>query len=184
MSLTLPGTTIEVSTYQHDTANRVLTNIFAMGGIVLSQICTMTGLEAHTVQNWVKRGFLSPPIHRQYSRRQFARVVMINMLRECMQIDHVVRLLSYVNGVLSREDDDSIDDSLLYGCFVNLVGQLEGEMPTREALGEACDAVLEDFIETIPDSKRRIRHVLLVMVYAFLSYRTKQQAELLLREVL
>ena len=69
---TPPGTTIEVSTLERDATHRIFSNIFAAGGVVLSQISHMTGLEPHTVQNWVKRGYLSPPKHRQYSERQFA----------------------------------------------------------------------------------------------------------------
>ena len=184
MGLLLPGTTIEVGSYANQTADYVLTNIFAAGGIVLSQMSTLTGLEAYTIQNWVKRGFLPPPVHRQYSRRQFTRVVIINMLKDSMKIDQVIKLLTYINGAMNREDDDTIEDPMLYHLFVNLLGQLEGEFPSREALKDACDKVLLDFHETVAHSRERIRTVLMVMVYAWLSTRSKQQAELLMRDMM
>lgn len=183
MGLFLPGTTIEVSSYANETADYVLKNIFSAGGIVLSQMTALTGLEAHTVQNWVKRGFLSPPVHRRYSRRQFTRVVIINMLKDSMRIDQAVRLLSYINGAMDREDDDSIEDPLLYRLFVNLLGQLEGEFPDRESLKTATSKVLEGFCEKVAGSRERIRLVLMVMVYAWLTARSKQQAELLMLDM-
>ena len=183
MQQTLPGTTIEVSSYKEDVADRVLTNIFAAGGIVLSQMATLTGLEPHTVQNWVKRGFLAPPVHRLYSKRQFTRVVLINMLRDSMKIDHIVDLLTFVNGELKREDDDRIDDSVLYNLFVNLRARMEGELPAQKSLDLVCDTLLASFEEKVPDSRRRIKRVLMVMVYAWISSRAKQTAEVLMKDL-
>ncbi|HML45801.1 MAG TPA: DUF1836 domain-containing protein, partial [Clostridia bacterium] len=71
-------------------------------------------LEAYTIQNWVRRGFISPPEHKRYSKRQFCRIALINALKDCMQMDSVTRLLTYINGNLSDESDDLIDDTLLY----------------------------------------------------------------------
>ena len=36
-------------------------DMFLAGGLTLSQVCQISGLEPYTVQNWVKRGFLSNP---------------------------------------------------------------------------------------------------------------------------
>ena len=55
----IPGTVLKA-----DKASNIEQQFSAMflgGGIVLSQVTGITGLEAYTVQNWVKRGFLSPP---------------------------------------------------------------------------------------------------------------------------
>ena len=184
MGMLLPGTTIEVSSYDNGSAENVLGNIFSAGGIVLSQMSILTGLEAHTVQNWVKRGFLSPPQHRQYSRGQFSRVVMINLLKDCMKIDQIVQLLTYINGKMDRDDDDLVEDSRLYSLFVDALSKLRGGFPTREAVKEACSSVLENFEEKIPQSLERIRTVLAVMVYAWYSTLAKQQTEILMRDTM
>ena len=84
MTTTLPGTTIEVSEMRKGISRQLFDGIFAAGGITLSQVCTMTGLEPYLIQNWVKRGFVSSPVKRLYSREQFARIVIINMLREAL----------------------------------------------------------------------------------------------------
>ena len=165
----LPGTTIEVTHIEKDGARHVLSHIFSAGGIVLSQLSHMTGLEPHTVQNWVKRGYLSPPRHRQYTERQFARVVIINLLRQSMQLDKIVDLLSYINGKLSDEADDCIDDPTLYNMFANLLCAIGEGYPSPEAIKAAAAAELEGFCERYAGDKKRIERVLSVMVYAYLS---------------
>lgn len=95
----LPGTTLEVDLSRENAADALLSPMFLTGGLVLSQVAQLTGLEPYTIQNWVKRGFLPPPVKKKYSRRQLCRIFIINMLRDSMQIERICRLLSYVNGV-------------------------------------------------------------------------------------
>ncbi len=178
---TLPGSAIEVSRLERDGARHVFSHIFSAGGVVLSQISHMTGLEPHTVQNWVKRGYLSPPQHRQYTERQFARVVIINLLRQSMQLERIVELLSYINGRLSDEADDRIDDPTLYNMFVNLLCSIGDGYPSPEAVGAAAKAELESFPERYAGDKKRIERVLTVMVYAHLSSAAKKRIDRLLR---
>ena len=183
MQYKLPGTTIEIRRYSRDVADTILENIFQCKGVVLSQVAVMTGVEPHDVQNWVKRGFLSPPRHRQYSRRQFTRVAIINMLRETMQIDSILRLLGYINGALDDESDDAIDDCELYNLFVNLLGRIGEQLPTEEELARHCDEELAQFTERIPDSRRRVKDVLMVMVYAYFSANAKRRVDMLMKEI-
>ena len=178
---TLPGTTIEVTSLEKDGACHVFSHIFSAGGVVLSQISRMTGLEPHTIQNWVKRGYLSPPKHRQYSERQFARVVIINLLRQSMQLDEIVDLLTYINGKLSDEADDSVDDPTLYRMFCNVLCAIGERYPTPEVIKDAAQSELADFAEREAGDKKRIEKVLSVMVYAYLSSAAKQRIDRLLR---
>ena len=113
----LPGTTIEVTLDKKGISNGVLSNIFMTGGLVLSQMSQLTGLEPYIIQNWIKRGFLSPPVRKQYSRRQFCRVVIINMLKESLQLEKIVSLLTYINGQLDDESDDLIKRKYLNLTF-------------------------------------------------------------------
>ena len=181
---TIPGTILHADRREAEQIPQKLEALFFGGGITLSQVTSITGLETHTVQNWVKRGFLSPPLHRQYSRGQFSRVVMINLLKDCMRIDQIVQLLTYVNGKMDREDDDSVEDSRLYSLFVDALARLRGGFPTRDAVKEACTKVLENFEEKVAQSRERIRTVLMIMVYAWYSTLAKQQAEILMRDIM
>ena len=58
---TLPGTTVETDLSRNDAAEALLSPLFLAGGLMLSQVSQLTGLEPHVIQNWVKRGFVSPP---------------------------------------------------------------------------------------------------------------------------
>ena len=178
---TLPGTTVEVSELRRDGAKNVLSHIFSAGGVVLSQVSRLTGLEPHAIQNWVKRGYLSKPQNRQYSERQLVRVVIINLLRESMQLDEIVDLLSYINGKLSDEADDRVDDPTLYNMFVNVLCAIGEKYPTPEVIKAAAEGELADFAERSAGDKKRIEKVLSVMVYAYLSSAAKQRIDSLLR---
>ena len=107
----LPGSTAEVDISRPGAADTLLTSMFLTGGLMLSQVAQFTGLEPYTIQNWVKRGFLSSPKNKKYSRRQLSRILIINMLRDALPLDAICRLLSYINGQLDQESDDIIDDS-------------------------------------------------------------------------
>ncbi|MDD4124188.1 MAG: DUF1836 domain-containing protein [Eubacteriales bacterium] len=165
MYTTFPGTTIEAGASQRskpDSAAEVLNNIFAAGGLVLSQVSSLTGLEYYIIQNWVKRGFLSPPVKKQYSKRQFCRIATINILKETLQIDMATKLLSYINGVLSDESDDLVDDFELYNYYVNMVFSDDGNTPPEESIKN----VLKNYKEPVPGALKRLSKVLLVMYYA------------------
>ena len=98
----LPGTTVEADLSQPHAAEKVLHPLFLPGGLMLSQVARLTGLEPYVIQNWVKRGFVSPPERKKYSRRQFCRILVINMLKDALQLEKICKVLSYVNGDLDR----------------------------------------------------------------------------------
>ena len=55
MLKTLPGATVEVDISNPQAADDILSSLFLTGGLMLSQVSQFTGLEPHTIQNWVKR---------------------------------------------------------------------------------------------------------------------------------
>ena len=75
MNWILPGTVLEMDREEADQAEARISALFLAGGMVLSQVTDLTGLEPYTVQNWVKRGFLPPPVRKRYSRRQLCRII-------------------------------------------------------------------------------------------------------------
>ena len=152
MAHCLPGTTVPADPDRLDGAEALLSPLFLAGGLTLSQVAQLTGLEPHMIQNWVRRGFVSPPQSKRYTRRQFSRILMISMLRSCMQLDKICALLSYVNGHLDDESDDLIDDWRLYGYAARLIVQARGEpLAGPEERRSWCARVLEDYQE--PDRK-------------------------------
>ncbi len=162
----LPGTKIEADISRNDT-EFILKSLFSMGGLVLSQVSRLSGVETHDVQNWVKRGFLSPPKQKQYSKRQFCRIILINMLRNSLPIGNIVDLLSYINGKLDDEGDDMIGDDELYVYLVRTLSYLDS--PTEETVKAAIDKAIADYEEPYPGGKKRLEKVLVVMTYSYFS---------------
>ena len=178
----LPGTTIEVDFSMKNPAKVILDPMFLSGGLVLSQVSSLTNLEPHIIQNWVKRGFLSPPINKKYSKRQFCRIVIINFLKDQLQIEKIVKLISYINAVLSDEADDIIDDSELYGYFVNIITMLDlGAASDMEKIRGIIDKEALHFHEPIVGSRQKLSNVLEVMVILYLTSRLKAVAELAIK---
>ncbi len=180
MATSLPGTTIEVSGIKKNSSRVMFEGIFAAGGITLSQVSVMTGLEPYLIQNWVKRGFVSSPRNRQYTKSQFARIVNINMLRESLPIDSICSLLSYVNGDLKDQSDDLIDDSELYHIYVDMISQFDSVTVENKAIENAAKAAVEDYNETVKGAKQRIIKVLQIMAFAHYASICRQTAEKML----
>ncbi|MBR2987646.1 MAG: DUF1836 domain-containing protein [Clostridia bacterium] len=162
----LPGTTIEADITRNDT-EFILKSMFSMGGLVLSQVSRLSGVEMHDVQNWVKRGFVSPPVRKQYSKRQFCRIILINMLRDCLPIADITRLLSYINGKLNDEDDDMISDDELYVYFVRVLAHMRSQ--EYESINEAVSAAIKEYQEPFAGAAIRLEKVLTVMAFSYCS---------------
>ena len=173
----LPGTTIEVSKFESGTSRTLFQGLFAAGGITLSQVAVMTGLEPYMIQNWVKRGFVSSPIKRQYSKDQFARIVTINMLRESLQLDKICSMLSYINGALDDESDNLISDSELYHKYVDLVAESGGFIADKKHVESAVKKISAEYEEPIPGARMRLEKILQVMAFAHYASISRQAAE-------
>jgi len=167
-----PGTVVPVSPVG------LLTGIFSVtNGITLSQVCEITGLEPGTIQNWIKRGYVSHPVDRKYSKEQLARIVLINFLRETFVIEKVATLLSYVNGDLLDDSDNIMDDSKIYQCLCDILLSDKLSQPfDNRALPGKIDEQLKDFIELFPGAKDRLKLVLQAMIYAWWSAEYKRLA--------
>jgi DNA-binding transcriptional MerR regulator len=182
MMWTIPGTVLQIKREEADFVPQQLEALFFGGGIALSQVTAITGLEAHTVQNWVKRGFLTSPVGKRYSLRQLCRILNINVLRCTMPIERICHLLSYVNGNLDDESDDMIDDSQLYFMFVKLAARMK-ELYNPDAVEDLLNTYLADYREPVPGAKERVRQVLRIMLTAYLAARMMQETEKMLQEL-
>lgn len=182
MKWRIPGTVLQIERENADGVEEVFSSMFLAGGMVLSQVSNITGLEPYTVQNWVKRGFLSPPQHKRYSMNQLCRILHINMLKSVLPLEQICGLLSYVNGKLDEESDDIIDDSRLYFLFVRLASRAR-ELDDPAAWDQALEAALADYREPVPGARARIEKALRVMLTAWVAARMRHAAEKMLQEL-
>ena len=176
----IPGTVLQAD--RTADIEQQFSAMFLGGGIVLSQVTGITGLEAYTVQNWVKRGFLSPPERKHYSLKQLCRIMNINMLKNVLPMERIVGLLSYINGDLEDESDDIIDDSRLYFMFARLAAQAPA-MNTPQGRDECIARELADYREPVPGAKERVAKVLTIMLTAWASAQLRQTVEQMLQEL-
>ena len=177
---TLPGTNILLS--EQDDCKKVLDGLFVAGGIVLSQMTALVDIEGYTVQNWIKRRFVSPPISKKYSKNQFCRLVTINLLKDSLSIPEITGLLRYINGELDDESDDIIGDALLYEYFVKTL--LLSPRRTAESYKDAAVEAISSSPYAGTEHGERIVLVLTVMCIAYSSTVLQRTAKERIAELL
>ena len=182
MNWTIPGTTLEGLRSNADRTDGLFQSMFLAGGLTLSQVASVTGLEPYTIQNWVKRGFLSAPRNKRYDMEQVCRIININLLKGTLPLEQICRLMAYLNGDLTDESDDLVDDTMLYFLFVRLAARaryLGGDKSWDDALAE----VTADYVEPIPGAREKLIKVLKIMLTAWVSSRIKAEAEQMIAEL-
>ena len=176
MNWTIPGTVLTAPREAADKIEDQFQSMFLAGGMVLSQVTSITGLDPYMIQNWVKRGFLTKPQLKRYTLRQLCRIININMLRGVLPMERIGGLLSYINGALDDESDDIIDDSQLYFMFIRLVAHYS-VMRDPQGRDQAIARELEDYQEPVPGAKERVEKVLRIMLTAWASAQLRTLTE-------
>ena len=182
MNWTIPGTTLEGLRENADRTDGLFQSLFLAGGLTLSQVSSITGLEPYTIQNWVKRGFLSPPRNKRYDMEQLCRILNINLLKGTLPLEQVCSLMAYLNGDLADESDDLVDDTMLYFLFVRLAARaryIGGDQTWDNALEEVC----AEYAEPVPGAREKLRRVLKIMLTAWVAGRIKAEAERMIGEL-
>lgn len=160
MDWIIPGTTLEGRREDAGQVEKLFTSLFLAGGLTLSQVAAVTGLESHTIQNWVKRGFLSPPRLKRYDMEQVCRILNMNLLRGILPLEQICDLMIYLNGDMIDKGDDLVDDTRLYFMFVKLAARARnGEADWEDALAE----ITADYCEPIPGAREKLIQVLKIM---------------------
>lgn len=171
----VPGTVIEGTTEEIASVEERFRAMFLAGGMVLSQVSSVTGLESYTIQNWVKRGFLTSPKQKKYDLNQLCRILNINMLKSVLTMEQICGLLTYINGHLDDNSDDIIDDSVLYFMFVRLAAN-HRVMYDPKGRDAYLQQLLEAYREPVPGGKERVREVLCIMLTAWAAGQLGKQA--------
>jgi len=173
---TIPGTTLEGLRSNADRTEGLFQSLFLAGGLTLSQVAKITGLENHTIQNWVKRGFLPPPRNKRYDMEQVCRIININILRGNMPLEQIVKLMGYLNGNLADESDDLVDDTMLFFMFVSLAARAR-YIGGSETWDDALIHVTESYAEPVPGAREKLIKVLKVMLTTWIANLIRQEAE-------
>lgn len=171
MQWTIPGTVLTAP--RGEQVRPQFEAMFLPGDMLLGQVCSISGLEPYTVQNWIKRGFLPPPKNKRYTMEQLCRILTIRMLKDALPMEEICGLIGYINGRLDDESDDTIDDADLYFMFLRLAADPEA----------GPGGVMADYREPVPGAADRVRRVLCVMLEAYLASEHRRIAEELLENL-
>lgn len=182
MKWTIPGTVLQVDQAETEQLAQRFSSMFLAGGMVLSQVASITGLEPYTIQNWVKRGFLTPPQKKKYTLEQLCRIITINMLKAALPMEEICGLLEYINGNLDDESDDLIDDSHLYFLFLQLA-VYHRQMNNPQGRDAYLQKVLESYEEPIPGARERVAQVLQIMLTAWAASQLRLAAQQMVTEL-
>ena len=176
MQWIIPGTTLTGERENADRTDGLFQSMFLAGGLTLSQVASITGLEPYTIQNWVKRGFLPPPQGKRYNMEQVCRLINMNILKGNMPLEQIIHLMSYLNGSLVDESDDLVDDTMLFFLFVKLAARAR-YIGGSKAWDDALVEITADYQEPVPGARDKLIRVLKIMLTVWCANMLKQQAE-------
>ena len=159
--------------------------ISATGGLSLSQVCAVTGLEGTTIQNWVKRGWVAHPKGKKYEQVHIARILIINALKECIKLEQITMLMNYVSGLAEDGSGCGIKecDLFRYLCeALRIIDQVEDI--SRFGVEAVADEVIRDYEGPTSEAQDKIRKALIVMIYACVSVNVKRRTELMMGQIM
>lgn len=175
----IPGTVLEWNEGLSKNAFAVLSPVLSVTkGLTLSQLKELTGLEGTTIQNWVKRGWVASPSGKRYDEQQIVRIILINMLRNAMQLEKIIALMSYINGEVNDRSDDIIPDRELFNLMCSIISQVSEKNTTdKKQITEIIEAELQDYTGPNADSKQKLEGAVLCMALGFIASEIKKESE-------
>ena len=181
----LPGTAASYIVHGEKGFTKIDMLLEATGGLSLSQVCAVTGLEGSTIQNWVKRGWVAHPKGKKYEEVHIARILILNALKECIKLEYIALLMTYVNGATEDFDDDIISEKVLFNYLCDALQRL-GQVDdlSRGGVESVVEAVIKDYSGPVPYARVKIRKALAIMIYACVCTDVKRRTEAMMGQVL
>ena len=181
----IPGTKLRRSEMQDVTGLAFLSKIFFISdGVMLTQIRDISGIDGSTLQNWTKRGWVPLSKSKKYDIDQVAYILIINMLRPCMQLDKIAYMLEYINGDLEDESDDIIRASVLYDYICRILDALmEQNHCSFTSIRELIEKQTAGYSEVIEGARERLTDALEAIVVAYYATLIKQRSDVLVNKL-
>lgn len=181
----IPGTKLKRSDMDNLTGLEFLKKVFFVSeGVMLTQIRDISGIDSSTLQNWTKRGWVVNSKLKKYNMDQVAHILIINMLRSCMQLEHIDFLIHYINGRVDDTSDDIISDSMLYDYICRILSHMmDSEQVSLSNVRDLVDTVTSDYQEPMEGARDRLVRALEVIVITYTAALLKRHADGLLSEL-
>ena len=182
----IPGTILKKQDMGDITGLAFLEKIFYItDGIMAGEIRSIAGLDTSTLQNWVKRQWIGNAKLKRYDIDQVAHILIINMLRSCMQLDHIAFLIRYINGNVDCRGDDIIRFSVLYDYICRILERLsESEYVPERHVRRHIEEVIADYEEKIGGAKKRLQKALEIIIVAYYASLMKRRADIMLEQLI
>ncbi len=180
----IPGTVVDRTKMNGAAGESFLDKVFYITeGIMLTQVREITGIDGTTLQNWLKRGWVASPKGKYYTKEHLARILLIAMMRDTMQLARIAQVLSYINGRVGDATDDIIPESVLYDYVCRAVDVLaDGESAGLNQLDEVVESVVASYEERVAGAKKRLSRGISIIVTAYYSTLVKNHAENMIDE--
>ena len=181
----IPGTVLDRKSMGNVTGMEFLNKIFYISdGIMLSQIKEISGIDGSTLQNWVKRGWVENSKLKRYNIDQLAHILIINMLRNCMQLDKIAFLIKYINGSVDDRNDDIIRDSVLYDYICRILNHMMNSGTCDlSSFRDYISEITDDYVEPMEGARERLNKALEVILVTYYAALIKQQATKLMEAI-
>ena len=185
MHRVIPGTTLKYSEQAREAAFTMVAPVLeATGGLTLSQLSKLTGLEGSTIQNWIKRKWVPATVGKKYSEKQVIRILLINMLRGVMKLEDIARLMCYINGDVEDTSDDIISDIALYNMLCRIIFSAEDNGAfSPESIRKLINKEISISEKSIRSDEDKLRKAMYVMVMAYRCSVLKRETENSLGEI-
>ncbi len=181
----IPGTKLKKSEMENLTGLAFLKKVFFVSeGVMLTQIRDISGIDSSTLQNWTKRGWVANARLKKYNMDQVAHILIINMLRSCMQLEHIAFLVHYINGSVEDRSDDIITDSQLYDYICRILEHIinTGDCSLEE-IADYVGKITQDYVEPMEGARERLNRALEIIVVTYYSTLLKRRATQLLEDL-
>ena len=183
----IPGTILKRKDMGDVTGLEFLKKIFFISsGVMLSQIREISGIDGSTLQNWTKRGWVANSKLKRYNIDQVAHILIINMLRDCLQLDRITFVIRYINGNVEDQADDIISDSLLYDYICRILDRLLDDDATYDisSLRTCISEVTADYEETVSGARKRLDQALEIIIAAYYAALIKRYSDRMIEELI
>ena len=182
----IPGTILNRREMGNVTGLEFLKKIFYISdGVMLTQIREISGIDGSTLQNWTKRGWVANARLKKYNIDQVAHILIINMLRSCIQLDKIALLLHYINGKIDDKSDDIIRDSVLYDYICRILETLmQQDVCSMASIKDVIREQIVDYEEAMPGARERLANALEIIVVAYYAALIKRRSDEMLTDLM
>lgn len=181
----IPGTNLPLNNETSMMFSNIDVLFSAAKGLSLSQVTSISGLPASTIQNWVKRGWIKVTNGKKYEESSFSRILIINILRDTIQLEKIDDLLNFICNKSTESNDDIIEEQDLYHILCTAIIDIDRRINfTPDNVPAYVLKLLGEYKMPSITAKERLQKGLTIMLMAYISSTVKKKVEALIEEII